>query len=158
MIAALKFVHIVGLALWCAALIGLPLLIWANRKTVNQSDYAQFRMVTHVGYIAIATPAALVAIIAGTGLIFAAQIFQPWFLAKLAFVAALVVVHAWLGHLIQKSGEERRTHWSGAPILALVLILPLIAVILGLVLTKPDLSVIQYLVPDQFLSPRASAS
>lgn len=158
MIAALKFVHVAGLALWCAALIALPLVMWTNRRTDGQSDYARFRLATHVGYIAVATPAALVAIIAGTGLIFAAQVLQPWFLVKLVCVAALVIVHAWLGDLIQTSGEERRTYWSGTSILALTLILPLILTILGLVLAKPDLTPIKDLVPDQFLSPRVRPS
>lgn len=158
MIAALKFFHVAGLALWCAALIALPLVMWTNRRTDGQSDYARFRLATHVGYIAVATPAALVAIIAGTGLIFAAQVLQPWFLVKLACVAALVIVHAWLGHLIQTSGEERRTYWSGTSILALTLILPLILTIFGLVLAKPDLTPIKDLVPDQFLSPRVRPS
>src|SRR5690606_24179974 len=77
MIAALKFIHIAGLAGWCAALIALPLLMHAHGRAGNQRQYARFRLVTHIGYIGFATPAALITIIAGTGLIFAAQVLTP---------------------------------------------------------------------------------
>lgn len=158
MIAALKFLHIAALTCWCASLIALPLLMRANGATASQHQYVRFRLITHVGYIGFATPAALVTIIAGTGLIFAAQVFEPWLLVKLGFVAAMVMIHVWFGHLIQRSGEERRTHWHVAPLAGLVILLPLIAGVLALVLGKPDLASIRALIPDQFLSPRGGAS
>ncbi|WP_283179566.1 CopD family protein [Gemmobacter sp. 24YEA27] len=154
MIAALKFLHVAALACWCASLIALPLLMKAHGRAQNQRQYAHFRLVTHIGYIAFATPAALVTIIAGTALIFAAQVFAPWLLVKLAFVAAMVLVHVWFGHLIQRSGEEKRSHWQAAPLTGLLLVLPLIAVVLALVLGKPDLTPLRGLIPDQFLAPR----
>ncbi|SEO09715.1 Uncharacterized membrane protein [Paracoccus alcaliphilus] len=158
MIAALKFIHIAGLAGWCAALIALPLLMHAHGRAGNQRQYARFRLVTHIGYIGFATPAALITIIAGTGLIFAAQVFTPWLLVKLAFVAAMVLVHVWFGHMIQRSGEELRSRWQGAPIAGLLILLPVIATVLGLVLVKPDLERVRDLIPDQFLSPRGESS
>ncbi|MEH0070121.1 CopD family protein [Pannonibacter sp. Pt2-lr] len=115
MIAGLKFLHIAGLASWSAALLAMPLLMRAHGSADNQRQYARFRLITHIGYIGFATPAALITIIAGTGLIFAAGVFEPWLLLKLSFVAAMVLVHAWIGHLIQRSGEERRSHWRAAP-------------------------------------------
>lgn len=158
MIPALKFLHIAALACWCAALIALPLLMRAHGGAMSQRQYARFRLITHIGYIGFATPAAVVTIMAGTGLIFAAQVFEAWLLVKLAFVAAMVMVHVWFGHLIQRSGEERRSHWHIAPLAGLVLLLPLIAAVLALVLGKPDLAPIRALIPDQFLSPRGGAS
>lgn len=158
MIAALKFIHVAALACWCASLIALPLLMRAHGGAMSQRQYARFRLITHIGYIGIATPAALVTIMAGTGLIFAAQVFAPWLLAKLAFVAAMVMVHVWVGHLIQRSGEERRSQWRGAPLAGLVIVLPLMAAVLALVLAKPDLAPIRALIPDQLLSPRGGPS
>ena len=158
MIAALKFVHVAALACWCAGLIALPLLMWKHRHTTDQSDYARFRLITHLGYIGAVTPAALITIIAGTGLIFAAQVFQPWLLVKLACVAAMVITHVWLGHLVQRSGEEKRSNWSAAPMAGLLMILPLIAIILTLVLSKPDLGWLGQLIPDRYLLPRPSVS
>ncbi|MBJ2149787.1 CopD family protein [Paracoccus sp. IB05] len=158
MIAALKFLHVAALACWCASLIALPLLMRAHGGAMSQRQYARFRLITHIGYIGIATPAALVTIMAGTGLIFAAQVFAPWLLVKLAFVAAMVMVHVWFGHLIQRSGEERRSQWQGAPLAGLLIVLPLMAAVLALVLAKPDLAPFRALIPDQFLSPRAGSS
>ncbi len=159
MIAALKFLHIAGLASWSAALVALPLLMRAHGGAGNQRQYARFRLITHIGYIGFATPAALATIIAGTGLIFAARVFEPWLLLKLSFVAAMVLVHAWIGHLIQRSGEERRSHWRAAPLAALLMVLPLIAAIVALALVKPDLGwIFTSLIPDQFLSPRRGSS
>lgn len=154
MIAALKFVHVAALVCWCAALVALPLLMRAHGASGNSRDFVRFRLITHLGYIAVATPAALLTVMAGSGLIFAAQVFAPWLLVKLAFVAAMVLVHVWLGHLIQRSGEEQRTHWRAAPLAALCLVLPLMAVVLALVLGKPDLAPLRAMIPDQFLSPR----
>lgn len=158
MIAALKFVHLAALVAWCAALIGLPLLMMAHGRTASQRQYVRFRLITHIGYIAVATPAALLTIAAGTALIFAARVFDPWLLVKLAFVAGMVLVHVWLGHLIQRSGEERRSHWRAQPLLGLALALPMIAAVLVLVLLKPDLDWMPGLIPAQFLAPRVPAS
>lgn len=158
MIAALKFIHIAGLVCWCGALIALPLLMHGHGGARRQRQFAEYRLVTHIGYIAVATPAALTAIIAGTALIFVAQVYEPWLLAKLAFVAGLVLVHAWFGHMIQRSGEERRSHWPAAPVLGLALVLPLVAIVLTLVLAKPDLRGLQDLIPDQLLAPRGGVA
>lgn len=157
MIAALKFLHLAALACWCAGLIALPLLMHAHGRARNQRQYARFRLITHIGYIGFATPAALVTIMAGTMLIFAARIYEPWLLAKLAFVAAMVLVHVWFGHLIQRSGEEKRSHWQAAPLAGLILVMPLIGIVLALVLSKPDLVLLRDLVPGQLLSPRGGA-
>lgn len=158
MIAVLKFAHVAALVCWCAALLALPLLMRAYGGATNHPEYVRFRLLTHIGYIAIATPFALITIVAGTGLIFAAQVFESWMLAKLAFVAGMVLVHVWFGHLIQRSGEERHSHWRGAAFAGLVLLLPLIVTVLALVLVKPDLTPLETLIPDQFLSPRGAGS
>ncbi|MFC0280265.1 CopD family protein [Falsigemmobacter intermedius] len=156
MIAALKFLHIAGLASWCAALIALPLLLRGYSGAIGQREFERFRLLTHIGYIGFATPAALITVAAGTGLIFSAGVFAPWLLIKLGFVAAMVLVHAWFGHMIQRSGEEKRGHWRAGPLLGLTVVLPLMALVLGLVLVKPDAAALLDLIPDQFLSPRIS--
>ncbi|RRH72770.1 CopD family protein [Falsigemmobacter faecalis] len=156
MIAALKFLHIAGLICWCAALIALPLLLQGHGAARGQRQYDRFRLLTHIGYIGFATPAALVTVAAGTALIFAAGIFEPWLIIKLGFVAAMVMIHIWFGHMIQRSGEERRSRWRAAPLAGLVVVMPLMAVVLGLVLLKPAPGPFRDLIPAQFLSPRVS--
>jgi len=158
MIAALKFLHIVGLVSWCAALIALPLLLHAHGGARGQRQYDRFRLLTHIGYIGFATPAALLTVGAGTALIFAAGVFEPWLILKLGFVAAMVMVHIWFGHLIQRSGEERRSRWRGGPLTGLMLALPLMGFVLAVVLVKPETAVFRDLIPAQLLSPRLSAS
>ncbi|MDR5651454.1 CopD family protein [Ruixingdingia sedimenti] len=155
MIAGLKALHIAGLVCWCAALIGLPLLLHRHGGRRTQRGFAEYRLVTHIGYIAFATPAALVTIAAGTALVLLAGVFEPWLLVKLAAVAGMVLVHVWLGHMIQRSGEERRSDWHGGPLAGLALAVPLMALVLGLVLVKPDAGLLARLVPDQFFAPRA---
>lgn len=154
MIAALKALHLAALLIWCAALLALPLVMRAFGRPLSEAGYTRFRQVTHFGYIGLATPAAVVSVAAGTGLIFAARVFEPWLIAKLALVAGMVMVHIWLGHLIQRAGEARRSPRGYHGRIALVLVLPLMAGVLVLVLAKPDL---HGLMPDQLLSPRGEA-
>lgn len=151
MIAALKFLHLAALCLWCAALVALPLLL---RRAPGPQQFVRFRRLTHYGYVGFATPAALVSIAAGTGLMFAARVFDPWFLLKLALVAALVLTHVWLGHLIQTAGEKGRPARPRAAAVALVLALPLMALILVVVLAKPDLPASEAWLPDWLLRPQ----
>lgn len=157
MIAALKFAHIAGLSVWVAALIALPLLLHVHGGARQQREFIEFRLVTHLGYIAFATPAALIAIAAGTALIFLAGVYEPWLLLKLAFVAGMVLVHAWFGHLIQRSGEERRSEWRRQPLTGLALALPLIAAVLALALAKPAAGTLLAWVPAAIRAPQELA-
>jgi len=157
MIAALKFVHLAGISLWSAGLISLALLMVIFGTTEDEDAYVEYRLFTHAAYVAIATPAALVAIISGTALAFAAEVFEPWLMLKLAFVVTLVLVHTWLGHLVQRSGEERRSKWHSATLAGLALA-PIIAAVIGLALVKPATATLTGLVPLQLLSVREGAA
>lgn len=162
MIASLKFLHLAALLCWCAALIALPVLMtrysgfgqsdWKGGK--HQTRYSEFRLITHYGYIGFATPAAIIAIAAGTGLIFATGVFDLWLVAKLALVAGMALVHAWIGHLVVVSAEDRGLHKMPSPLIALALALPLMAGVLWLVLAKPDLEWVTDWMPSVMLSPR----
>jgi protoporphyrinogen IX oxidase len=156
-IAALKFLHIAALLCWCAALVGLPLLLNHYRGARIQSRFTEFRLITHYGYIAFASPAAVIAIGAGTALIFVADIRDEWLLVKLAFVAGMALVHAWLGHLILQSGERRGEYRMPPPLIALALVLPQMAVVFWLVLAKPDLSFLAGLLPQIALEPQGGS-
>lgn len=146
MIAILKTLHIAALVVWCASLLTLPLLLALHRTVRAQTSlhamqeaYTRFRRLTHLTYTAIATPAAVIAIAAGTVLIFAAQVLDVWLLAKLALVAGMVLGHAWLGHLLVQS-YEKDMHWRMPwPVLSLLLTVPCMLGVLWLVLSKPNL-------------------
>ncbi len=157
MIALLKAIHIVALALWCAGLVLLPLLIqrYGRRAEIReQAGYAEFRWLTHRAYVGFVTPAAVVAVTAGTALVFALQVLDPWMLAKLVCVAGMVLVHAWLGHLIVQAGEGRGAYRLPPAGLALLAVVPLIGLVLWLVLAKPAPDALIALFPEALLAPR----
>jgi len=161
MVAALKYLHLAAMLCWCAALVALPVLlhvygaIWRRHSGSGQTEarYAEFRLITHYGYIGFATPAAVIAIAAGTALIFAGQVFDLWFVAKLALVAGMTLVHAWIGHLVLSSGENRGLHRMPSALWGLWLGLPLMAGVLWLVLAKPDLAWTEDWLPGFLLEP-----
>ena len=146
-----KALHIAALLVWCGGLFALPLLLARHDAAMGQSDYARIRRVTHYGYIFGVTPAALVAIGAGTALIFLREVYVPWLFAKLVFVALLVGFHAWVGHTLVAVAETEGTHVPPDPALPLVLLLVPVLAILTLVLAKPELQVIP--LPDWLMQP-----
>ncbi len=143
MIAAFKAAHIAALAVWCAGLILLPVLMHLHGRgepVRAQAGYARFRRLSHFSYTHVVTPAAVIAVAAGTVLIVMLELVDAWLLAKLVAVAGMVLVHAWLGHLVVQSGEGLGGYRMPPPLIALALGVPLMLVILWLVLAKPDLT------------------
>lgn len=147
MTALVKTLHIAALVVWCASLLTLPLLLGLHRHILSagsraamQDQYTRFRRLTHMTYTGIATPAAVIAIAAGTVLIFVAQVWSEWLLLKLALVAGMALGHAWLGHLIVQSYEKEVDWRMPWPALSLLLTLPCMLGVLWLVLTKPALA------------------
>lgn len=146
MMALLKTLHIAALVVWCASLLVLPLLLALHRWVqvqptlqAMQAHYTRFRQLTHLTYTGIATPAAVVAIAAGTALIFVAQVFEVWLLLKLLLVAGMVLGHAWLGHLVVLSYEQD-VHWRmPRPAWSMLVTVPCMLGVLWLVLSKPNL-------------------
>lgn len=157
MIALAKFLHIGTLVVWCAGLIALPVLLHLYRGARRQRRWSEFRLLTHTGYTLIATPAAVIAIAAGTVLIFAEGVFEPWLLAKLALVAGMTLIHAWLGHLILQSGERGPEWKMPPPLIGLAIGLPLMLGVLALVLVKPELRGLETLLPGWALEPQEFA-
>lgn len=159
MIAALKAAHIIALSIWCAGLILLPIVLHIyGRRPENrtQAGFAELRWLSHYGYTAVVTPAAVLAVTFGTILIFALEVLDAWMLAKLIAVSGMVLVHAWMGHVIVQAGEGQgayRTPMAGLSLLALV---PLIGVVLWLVLAKPALDDLIALLPSFLQEPRGN--
>ncbi|APH71258.1 CopD family protein [Aquibium oceanicum] len=147
-----KAVHIVCLSIWCGGLIALPMMLARHDPAIAQDDYHLIRRATHLTYTMLVTPAAVIAVIAGTWLIFLRQAFVPWLFAKLVFVALLLVLHAWVGHSIVRIAEEPGKHRPPNPYLPLAGVLACACAILVLVLGKPDLGWIGF--PDWMLRPR----
>lgn len=169
MIAIIKTLHIAALVVWCAGLLTLPVLLGLHRHITAdvstgaanpmrhqlQHNYTRFRQLTHFTYTALVTPAAIIAIAAGTALIFGAKVFEVWLLAKLAFVAGMVLAHAWLGHLIVQS-SEREVHWRMPwPAVAWLVAVPCMLGVLWLVLAKPDAALWLQALPAWATTPAA---
>ncbi len=157
MIALLKALHIISFSIWMAGLMMLAVLMQVHGRRPEmrtQPGFDEFRWLTHYGYTAVVTPAAVIAIAAGTVLIFAQGVLVPWMLAKLTAVAGLVLLHAWLGHLIVEVGEGHGSYRVPHVGLSLVVMLPLIGGVLWLVLAKPDLDALIAVLPDILHAPR----
>jgi len=156
MIALFKAVHVIGLVVWCAGLIALPVIIQAYGRAASvrtQSGYSEFRLLTHRGYIELVTPAAVIAVGAGTVLIFLEEVRDPWMMAKLAAVAGMAICHAWIGHIISMTGEGNGAYRLPTPIPVLFGAVGLMGVVLWLVLAKPDLAPLTELLPDWLHQP-----
>ena len=157
MIALIKALHVGTLALWCAGLIALPVILQIygrSPRVQEQAGFAEFRLLSHRAYTRLISPAAVVTIAAGTVLIFLEALHAPWLLAKLGAVAGMALVHAWLGYLITRSGETLGHYRIPSPLPALVAGLVFMALALWLVLAKPELAPLTDHLPEWLLQPR----
>lgn len=154
MIVAIKFLHIAALCVWCAGLIGLPLVLARHQANDDQSEYARLRVMTHRAYTGIVTPAAVIAIVMGTALVFLRGLFVPWMFAKLVGVGVLVLLHAWIGHVTLIAGERQGNYDPprGWPAMTVTIATSATVAILLLVLSKPVLS--DRLAPEWLMRPQ----
>lgn len=135
----IKFTHLSALLAWCATLFALPVLLALYPQTASGIDRRNLRAATRFTYIAIASPAAVIAVVSGTALIHPTAAYGGWLLAKLTLVTAMVFFHAACGKLMLRQHERRQRggrRWQGW--LALV---PsaLVPAVLWLVLAQPRL-------------------
>jgi putative membrane protein len=151
MIVWLKILHIATLAIWSAGLMELPALF--AMRPVGQEGPALWRLqrFARFCFIRIVSPSAYVAIGSGIALIFAGQVFDPWFALKLLAVGMLAGLHVRAGFVVvgvfRRRGRYSRLQ-AGITQFATVTV---VAAILWLVLAKPavDISAL----PDWMLSP-----
>ncbi|KAB7646258.1 CopD family protein [Polymorphobacter fuscus] len=153
LLVALKFVHIATLVIWCAGLLALPIMLAGDHRDQSQAEYTRLRLTLQYAYIGVVTPAAVIAVGAGTALIFLAGVFVPWMFAKLVAVGFLVGLHGLTGHAIIAVGETPNDARLRYAVPRIVAALGLMAVTLLLVLAKPDISL--DLVPGWLRQPLA---
>ncbi len=99
MIAWVKVIHIAGIMLWCAGLLALP-SIYLRRNGLRGEPLHELHRFARSVFIHFTSPAAFIAIIAGTLLIFLRGLFTPWMAWKLAAVGLLVAIHVRQGYVI----------------------------------------------------------
>ena len=131
--------HIIALLFWAAALLYLPALVAAvatRRAEISESP-AHHASLARIIHTHVATPAALVAIMSGTGVFLLDRTVEAWLVAKLTLVTGMVICHALAGFLILRT-ERGAAGLTG--LLAWLLngtLCLLMAGIVWLVLAKP---------------------
>lgn len=133
----LKAVHIAALVIWCGGLLALPGL-FALRPAVGMGpELWHLQRFVRRAYRAVISPAAFVAVVSGTALVFVREVFTAWFAAKLAAVGVLTILHIRFGHVIVHLFEADAGYRAWRKWLSLALVLASIGAILWLVLDKP---------------------
>lgn len=102
----LKFIHICGIAIWVAGLLYLAALLSGHKQVRDQQEFARIRMASRFAYMGLVSPAAFIAIGAGSALLFISDALHPWMFVKLAVVAVLVVVHVQYAYVLTHLAEE----------------------------------------------------
>lgn len=152
MIPLLKAAHIAALLIWCAGLLALPSLLVQHGRAATQAEFGELRRFVRRLYVLVLTPAAVLAVAFGTGLIFARGVFVGWLFLKLGFVGLLVGLHAWEGRLLLELADADPPVGWRAGLGMTGTGLALILVILALVLGKPGLD--PAALPGWLLEPR----
>lgn len=131
--------HIIALLMWGAGALYIPVLLAGAAKSTNEFESAppNHDSVARFVFTHIATPAALIGIVAGTIVFLLAHATEFWLVAKLTLVTILAVTHASLGLLIVRAERKqyrflRLMSWAVSLVLTLVM-----GLIIWLVLSKP---------------------
>jgi putative membrane protein len=133
----LKLLHFAALLCWCGALLYLPALIAAGTRRSDTLFYRDHAHLMRMVFTLIATPAALLAIGSGTGLMLQDERFGYWLILKLSAVAGMVVCHALCGVLLLRIERSPDAGVTVQCSLLGVILVALIGGTLWLVLAKP---------------------
>lgn len=129
--------HIVALVIWSASLLYMPALFAEHAHVSGKRDRQRQRIITRFTFLAVASPAGVIAIITGSALVFATAVEGNWLHAKLAAVTLMVFFHMFCGRrlvLLEEGRHRRRKQLHASLVLVPML---LIGVVLWLVLAKP---------------------
>ena len=133
----LKFVHFTALLVWCACLFALPALLALHAYRPTKVERERVVAATRFTFVALASPAAIVAVVSGTLMVYPTGSYGGWMLAKLTLVTGMVIFHAVCGKLVlvlQRKPHAVRPGWlltlGGVPLL-------LVPGVLAMVLWQP---------------------
>lgn len=133
----LKTIHITALIVWSAGLFALPAIYAAYPGLDHPRAMRRLRATARFTFIAIASPAAVITIIAGTLLIHPTGSYAGWLVVKLMAVALMVLFHVACGRIVVLL-HHRPDLWAARTHHTLLLFpILLIAAVLYLVLAKP---------------------
>lgn len=136
MIAALSL-HIAFVLLWTGALVFMPVLFMQQARSADAERREGLQLMQRWLYAKVMTPSALLAVTAGTWLVFERSFVGGWLHVKLPLVLLLTWFHVHCGHLMVRLKREGPRH--GPLYYGLMPLVPvaLIATILWLVTGKP---------------------
>lgn len=135
-LAWVKGVHITALVVWCAGLFYLPGLFASHCSTDELRSFHRLRAMTRVTYIGITSPAAVIAVVSGSALIWLSDVSGGWLPVKLTLVGMMAAYHAVCGYLLAELRESRA--YRPVTLLALMAVpAALIPPVLWLALAKP---------------------
>ncbi len=131
--------HVVALLIWSAAVLYVPILLAGveDRASAFARTPRRHDSVVRFVYTQIASPAALVSVVAGTAVFWVNATLEFWLIAKLTLVTLLVALHAAMGLLVLRFEREQMAGLRYFSRLLAVLIALVLAAILWLVLAKP---------------------
>jgi uncharacterized membrane protein len=147
----LKFVHIATISIWSAGLVVLPYLFWQRRLLAAGSELDRLHRITRFVFVAMASPAAVVAIGTGTALIFTQGTFREWFTLKMVLVGMMVMLHVVAGLVAMRVFSPEGRFGARSTTLLTGLYLTLIVAIVWVVLAKPEIDSTQF--ADQLFRP-----
>lgn len=139
----LLVLHIVALLFWAALLVYLPALLAGTVFTVSAStadtedSVASRERLPQLLFTHIATPVALLSIIAGTLVFVVHHDIGIWLIFKLTLVVLLVINHTLLGLLILRAEAGNGKSVRGWCLASALVTCILIAAVLWVVLAKP---------------------
>ncbi|HSJ79427.1 MAG TPA: CopD family protein [Erythrobacter sp.] len=136
----LKFIHITGIAIWIAGLLHLASLLAGHAAVRDQQDFARVRMASRFAYMGVISPAAFVAVAAGTALLFVSDALHPWMFAKLGAVTVLVIVHVQYAYVLTHLAVEGAQQPTVKIRIMVGAIIAAALAVLYLVLAKPVLN------------------
>ncbi len=136
--ASLKLIHIAAVAVWAAALLYLPGLFAAHpARSHSESEFKQLRHQTRLVYVGLMSPAAVIAVVSGTALVFLAASLGGWMVLKLMTVTGMVMLHTYMGRLMGLLYEAPELRRPATHLLLLIPATLLIVAVIVLVSWKP---------------------
>jgi protoporphyrinogen IX oxidase len=133
----LKTIHIAALLIWCAGLFYLPVLFASHPRVRDDSHFWRMRIITRFTYVAVTSPAAVIAIGTGTALIFLSPAVGAWLILKLNAIVMMTFYHLYCGWAISRLYRERVVRYPGWHIAGMVVPATMIPTVFWLVLHKP---------------------
>lgn len=132
-----KMIHIGAVVIWAAGLLYLPGLFAAHPQcAASDAEFRRLRQQTRLVYIGLMSPAAVIAVVSGTVLVFLAAL-GGWIVLKLTAVTGMVLLHVYMGRLLGLLLEQPDLRRPFVHRLLMVPAVLLIVTIITLVSWKP---------------------